>query len=184
MLRLKEITWILLVAILSLQSCILTKKGKEEYLFKNCKDSIVTIIKDTTIVKDSITYRQIPGPVQYLENPCQHLCDSLGNLRPFEITKKKNGLKSTIKSIGNSIAFDCEADSLKEVIKMITHKRNVYRASAVTVKRPCELEHRTKWDGFTWYWFIITASILTLYILLKVFKGYVKTVFPFLGRFL
>lgn len=178
----KKLMLLIVTAALS-QACLLTKKGKEDFLFHNCKDSIVTIRKDTTIFKDSISYVFLDGPIQYLENPCKKLCDSLGNLKPFEIIKKKNGLKATIKSVGNSIAFDCDADSLRNVNKIITHELDVYRASAVTVKKPCELEHRTKWDGFTWYWFIITAGLLVLYILFKCLKTYLKAV-PFVGTFI
>lgn len=167
-----------------LNSCILTKKGKEEFLFKNCKDSIVNITKDTTIFKDSITYKFISGPIQYLENPCKLLCDSLGNLKKFEIVKKKNGLKSTIKSVGNSIAFDCDADSLKDIIKTITHERDVYRASAVSVKIPCDRDHVDGWDYFWIKSSYILWSILIIFVLLKCFKGYLTGVFPFLAKFL
>jgi hypothetical protein len=118
----------------------------------------------------------------YLENPCKLLCDSLGNLKPFTKTEKKNGLKSTVKSVGNVLVVECETDSLKARIQYLEHHTIDVEKSHTenTVQKPCELEHRTKFDGFTWWWFWITASILALWILIKLGKTYLKTYLPFI----
>jgi hypothetical protein len=165
--------------------CVLTKKQKNNFLAKYCerKDSIVYVKKDSIVFKDTTIY--VPTIVNtpiYLENPCKLLCDSLGNLKPFIKTEKKNGLKSTVKSVGNVLVVECETDSLKARIQYLEHHTIDIEKSHTenTVQKPCELEHRTKFDGFTWWWFWITAGILTLWILIKLGKTYLKTYLPFL----
>lgn len=158
-------------------SCVATKKQKQRFLSKYCerKDSISYVKKDSLVYKDSLILFpiEINTPV-YLENPCKLLCDSLGNLKPFFKDQKKGGLKTTVQSIGNSIVINCQTDSLKARISWLEHNISTIEKSHTEnrVEKPCELEHRTKWDGFTWYWFMITASILVLWILIKIFKGY------------
>jgi hypothetical protein len=106
----------------------------------------------------------------------------MGNLKSFSKTETKNGLKSTVKSVGNVLVVECETDSLKARIQYLEHHIiDVERSHTEnTVERPCELEHRTKFDGFTWWWFWITVSILALFILGKVAKTYLKAYLPFL----
>ena len=175
----------LLLVLTIFSSCVLTKKQKNNFLAKYCerKDSIVYVKKDSIVFKDTTIY--VPTIVNtpiYLENPCKLLCDSLGNLKPFIKTEKKNGLKSTVKSVGNVLVVECETDSLKARIQYLEHHTIDIEKSHTenTVQKPCELEHRTKFDGFTWWWFWITAGILTLYILIKIGKTYLKTYLPFL----
>lgn len=176
-------TIISLVIILGLSQCILTKKQKDRFLAKHCerKDSLIYIKKDSIVVKDTTIY--IPTIVNtpiYLENPCKELCDSLGRLKPFSKTQKKNGIKSTVKSVGNSIVVECETDSLKARIQYLEHHITDIEKSHTenTVEKPCELEHRTKFDGFTWWWFWITASIIALVASIKIIKAYIKGKLP------
>lgn len=175
---------ILVLLTVAVSSCVLTQKQQKRFLSKHCvgKDSIV--VKDTTIYKDTTLYITVAGPVQYLENPCKLLCDSLGNLKKFEVKEKKNGIVSTIKSVGNSIVFDCEADSLKAIIKTPEHRRSTYNKSVKIVPQYCEREHRTKFDGFTYWYFLITAGLIVLYIALKCVKTYIEAWMPWLGKFL
>ena len=175
----------LLLVLTIFSSCVLTKKQKDNFLAKYCerKDSIVYIKKDSIVFKDTTIY--VPTIVNtpiYLENPCKLLCDSLGNLKPFIKTEKKGGLKSTVKSVGNVLVVECETDSLKARIQYLEHHTIDLEKSHTenTVQKPCELEHRTKFDGFTWWWFWITASILALFILIKLGKTYLKAYIPFL----
>jgi hypothetical protein len=168
-----------LLIILSLSQCILTKKQKDKFLAKYCerKDSFIYIRKDSIVVKDTTIY--IPTIVNtpiYLENPCKELCDSLGKLKPFFKSQSKNGIKSTVKSVGNSIVLQCETDSLKARIQYLEHYiTNIEKSyTENTVEKSCELEHRTKFDGFTWWWFWITASIIVLFVLVKKFKAYLN----------
>ncbi len=174
-----------LLVLVTMTQCVLTKKQKNNFLAKYCerKDSIVYVKKDSIVFKDTTIY--VPTIVNtpiYLENPCKLLCDSLGNLKPFIKTEKKNGLKSTVKSVGNVLVVECETDSLKARIQYLEHHTIDIEKSHTenTVQKPCELEHRTKFDGFTWWWFWITAGILTLWILIKLGKTYLKTYLPFL----
>lgn len=171
----------LLLILTIFSSCVLTKKQKNNFLAKYCerKDSIVYIKRDSIVLKDTTIY--IPTVVNtpiYLENPCALLCDSFGKLKPFTRTEKKNGLKSTVKSVGNVLVVECETDSLKARIQYLEHHVIDIEKSHTenTVQKPCELEHRTKFDGFTWWWFWITAAILALWI----GKNYLKTYLPFL----
>lgn len=176
---------LLIFVSITLTNCVATKKQKDRFLSKYCerKDSISYIKKDSIVYRDSMVLVDniINTPI-YLENPCKLLCDSLGRLKPIDITKSKGGLKSNVKTFGNGLIFNCQTDSLKTRItwleRQLTIKENSHTEN--TVKQICELEHRTKWDGFTWYWFIITASLLTIWILIKIFKGYLKAYLPFL----
>jgi len=178
---------LLIVTILVvLSSCVATKKQKNRFLAKYCerKDSISYVVKDSTVYKDTTIF--IPTIVNtpiYLENPCKLLCDSLGNLKPFSKTSGKgSGLLSHVHTVGNSIVFDCRTDSLKARIQWLEKHQTVTTNSHTenTVQKLCELEHRTKFDGFTWWWFWITAGLLCLWVLIKIGKTYLKAYLPFL----
>lgn len=161
---------------LSLFSCISEKKRLK--ICRTCavKDSISYVEKEKIVLKDTTIFTTIAGPTQWLENPCKNLCDSLGNLIPFKKEKKSNGLKSTIKSVGNSIEVDCDADSLKNVIGYYEKQLEKVKTQQTTVVSRCELEHRNKFDGFTFWWFWITAIIIVIYLLFKL----LKTKLPFI----
>lgn len=172
----------LLVAIiiaLLISSCVVTKRQRENFLAKHCQrnDSISFVKKDSIVYKDSLIYipKVVNTPI-YLDSPCSLLCDSLGKLKNVNITTNKGGLKSTVKTLGNGLIFECETDSLKARISWLEHNLIISKNSHTenTIKIPCELDHRTKWDGFTWYWFIITASILGIWIIFNIFKSYLK----------
>lgn len=151
---------------LMLSSCVATKKQKANFLAKYCerKDSISYVRKDSIVVKDSLVYiPTIANTPIYLENPCKLLCDSLGNLKNVNITTSKGGLKSTVKTLGNGLIFECETDSLKARIQWLEHNLTIAEKSHTenTVKIPCELKHTTSFDGFCrWYFFITFAFIL------------------------
>lgn len=174
-----------LIVLITLTQCVATKKQKANFLYKYCerKDSVVYVRKDSIVFKDTTIF--IPTIVNtpiYLENPCKLLCDSLGNLKPFTKTQKSKGLKSTVKSVGNVLVVECETDSLKARIQYLEHHLKISEKSHTEnrVEKPCELEHRTKFDGFTWWWFWITAGILALWTLIKFGKTYLKTYLPFI----
>lgn len=154
----------------SLFSCV-TKKQRAK-ICKECagKDSVSVVYKETVVKKDTTIFVTIAGPTQWLENPCKNLCDSLGNLKPFEVKKKKNGLVSTIKSEGNSIVAECDADSLKARVQWLEKQIEVNKFEKKVIPSDCEKEHKTRWDGFTFWWFWITLGIIILFILLKRFK--------------
>lgn len=150
----------ILILLTFLSSCITEKKRQQicqkcpVKIEKEVHDSIIEKLKDTTI------YITTQGPIQYLENPCKHLCDSLGNLKPINKQSKKNGIKSIIKKVGNSLAFDCEADSLKTVINGLKETIKIIKKKEIIEVPVCHLEHKNKFDGFTYWWFWITLIIL------------------------
>lgn len=164
-------TLILALICLSLFSCITEKK--KQRICRECagKDSVSVVYKETIVKKDTTIFVTIAGPTQWLENPCKNLCDSLGNLKPFEVKKKKNGLVSIIKSEGNSIVTECDADSLKYVITLLEKRLELSTFEKNVVQEDCKKEHKTKWDGFTFWWFWITIALLSIYILYKKFKS-------------
>jgi hypothetical protein len=165
----KKFNYLLIITLLVvISSCVVTKKQRENFLAKHCQrnDSISYVRKDSIVYKDSLV--EIPKIINtpiYLENPCKLLCDSLGNLKKVNIVTNKTGLKSTVKTIGNSLIFECETDSLKARIKWLEHNLTITEKSHTenTVQVPCELKHRTSFDGFCrWYFFITFAIILLL----------------------
>lgn len=170
---------LIITLLVGFSSCVVTKKQRENFLAKHCerKDSISYVRKDSIVYKDSLIYipKIVNTPI-YLENPCKLLCDSLGNLKPFTKTTTKGGLKSTVKSVGNSIVFECETDSLKARIQWLEHNLIISEKSHTenTVKIPCELEHRNKFDGFTFWWFWITFALMLLVLFIKGTKSYFK----------
>lgn len=174
---------ILLIFLFS--SCVATKNQKARFLAQYCtsKDSIVTVTKDSIAYRDSII--KIPTIVNtpiYLENPCKLLCDSLGQLKPIFRSQKNGGLKSMVSTIGNVLAFDCRTDSLTARIQFLERyiKTNNFVGKSKILKEECEKEHRTKFDGFTFWWFWITAGLLILIFIGKFFKNALLSYFPIL----
>ena len=151
---------LLLLTLLS--GCISEKKRQKICLEcpvrieKEIHDSIIEKIRDTTI------YITQQGPIQYLENPCKTLCDSLGNLKPIKVESKKNGIKSTITTVGNSLAVNCEADSLKAVINGLKEIIRIRKEQEVKEVPVCHLEHKTWFDELTFWWFWITLSVISI----------------------
>lgn len=168
-------------------SCMTNRKGELtekgiNFIAQHCKGEDSTSRSDkTTITHDTVEIPYpVAGPVQYLENPCKDLCDSLGNLKPFFVTKKTNGITGTIRSVGNSIAFDCKTDSLKYIIETQKRVIDTFEKSKTVIQEPCKREHITKWEGFTFWWFWITAGLFALILIGKVLKAYFKIQVPFL----
>jgi hypothetical protein len=175
----KQYSYLLIISLLVvISSCVVTKKQKENFLAKHCerKDSISYVRKDSIVYKDSLIYiPQIINTPIYLENPCKLLCDSLGHIKKVNIVTSKGGLKSTLKTVGNSLIFECETDSLKARIKWLEHNLTITEKSHTenTVKIPCELKHRTGFDGFCLYYFLITFSLILIVLLIRFFLNYI-----------
>jgi hypothetical protein len=140
-------------------SCVTEKQRA-----KICNSCAVKEFKKDSIIEKIVTIpipiKGEPGPIQYLENPCKNLCDSLGRLKPFILNKSKNGVNQNIKTIGNSIviASDKKDTTLNIPVKQKETFHNESKSEVKYVK--CDLEHRTKFDGFTFWWFWITALLL------------------------
>ncbi|MDQ3047060.1 MAG: hypothetical protein M3R27_05885 [Bacteroidota bacterium] len=172
----KKIFFITLTT-LALTSCVTQKQRSKICL--TC--TVVTQSHDSIIekiVRDTITLPPIAGPIQYLENPCKELCDSLGNLKPFIKTERKNGVVSTIRSVGNSIVVKCDTDSLQAEILKIEKER--FQKIETVQRIPCHLQHESKFSGFTFWWFWITAGLLFLWLIWKFCKTWLKAYIPFL----
>lgn len=170
--KLKSLTLAAVVLIAVLSSCV----SKRLKICRTCaiKDSIV--FKEVIKLKDTTVYITLHGPTQYLENPCAHLCDSFGNLKPFEVKKKANGIVGTIKSVGNSLAFDCDADSLEAIIRDL-EERTIVKSNTITRLAACDKEHRSSFDGFCRWWLYISAGICLLLLGWRILKSYFKILF-------
>lgn len=130
-----------------------------------------TVIKDSVSVKETVkydtTYVSISGPTITIKSPC----DSLGNLKPFKQTKTVNGVRQVIEGKDNTITAKCDIDSLLQVNKELTKEISRFHSVVKEVPR-CDIDHRTRFDGFTYWWFWITASILGGYLVYRVVRAY------------
>lgn len=160
--------FIILLALL-LTSC-LTQKQRNK-ICNECPvrtDSIVItterlVIRDTTIyITDKV--------VSYRDTL---FCDSTGIIKPFLRVVKSNGIKATVQVKNNNLTVDCETDSLKLVISNLVKEREILvkNSNTKTVQLPCTNE-RTKFDGFTYWWFIITAGVFVVIFGIKLAKSY------------
>lgn len=147
---------------LTLSSCLTQKKIDE--ICSRCpvirKDSIIE-----KVIHDTIALPPIQGATVYKDSPC----DSLGRLKPFEVTGSKNGIKTTVKSVGNTIVGESEAYNLKVPV---THKETSSFQKETKIIYKCEKEHRTKFDGFTFWFFWIVSGLVALSLLGHAVKKY------------
>lgn len=171
------------IIVLFFSSCMVNRKGELttkgiNFIAQHCKGSDSSSTSDhTTILFDTVQIEHYTqGPIQYLQSPC----DSSGNLKPINITKKFNGITGSVKTVGNILVFDCSEDSLKMIIQTQKRVINSFEKSKVVIQEPCKKEHLTKWEGFTYWWFWITAGLILLIIIGKALKAYFKIQVPFL----
>jgi hypothetical protein len=141
--RYLAIGFLILIFIIALTGCSYEKRLNKWCKRCTVKDSVS--YKEVIKLKDTIIYITKAGPIQYLENPCKFLCDSFGNLKPFEIKKKENGIIGTIKSVGNSISFDCKADSLEAIIKGLREKEITKTETKTVIAKE---NYITSWQNF------------------------------------
>lgn len=158
----------LLILVVALSSCISQKKRAE--ICSTCpsktKDSVITVIKDTTI------YITRPGETVIVPNPCAELCDSFGNVRVFTQTQHKNGITTTLRTERNKLIVLCKADSLEAIIKGL-RSTNTFRSETITAPKV----EKSRFQTFINYWFWVTAALIVGYFgykllpLLKLFKN-------------
>ena len=128
------------------------------------KDSLIIKLRDTTI------YISQEGPIVYTPSPC----DSVGNLKPINKVEKKNGITTKIKTIGNLLIVECDIDSLKQVIIGLREIASYHRKESSFIKYiPCKNE-KTRFDGFTFWFFWITMPVMVVYLFLKFGWKYIK----------
>lgn len=160
--------------------CVATKKQREKFLRENCVVASTTTTKDSTSQKETIRhdsiYIDVAGPIQYLPSPCEKLCDSLGNLKPFRQESRHNGIKQSLESVGNVLVQKCDIDSLLQVNKTITKELEHYKTinKETQVHENCKLKHVTSWNEFCRIGFYIYATITLLWLLVK----YLRNQFP------
>lgn len=176
-----------IIICLFLASCMTNRKGEltekgKNFISQHCKGEDSVSHTDNTIISfDTIKIPYpVQGPIQYLENPCHVYCDSLGNLRPFLFEKKTNGITGTIKSVGNSIAFDCKEDSMKYIIEKQMQTINDLKKTKTVIKEPCNKEHIS---GTHWM-FIRLGQILSGFIILQCLIRIITVAWPITKPFL
>lgn len=153
---------IIILLAISLYSCI-TEKNRAKIcascpVISYTHDSIVVVKKDTTIYVNS------EPVVIELESLCSQLCDSLDQLKEFYYTHRDNGIRATITSKKGKLVINCKADSLQNIIKgLITEKSNWTKTvQTKIIQEDCKKNHQTKFDGFLFYWFIISLIFLAV----------------------
>ena len=155
---------IIILLTLAITSCVTQKKR-----LKICATCPVeTITKDSIIIKDTAIYIVQKGEVEYIDNPCAELCDSFGNLIPFERETTSNGIKTTIKTIGNVLTVECEVDSLKAVITLLEKQSS----SIVTVPPKIVERKKSRFENFQSLWFYVSWTAIIVFIGVKVFKRF------------
>lgn len=168
---------IILLCILAFTSCMTNRKGQltekgKNFIALHCKGSDSVVTNTDIIFKDTTIYITEKGEPIYLQNPCDSVAP---------IVKVKNGIKSTVLSIGKTKVFICEADSLKAVIKQLERKSTIRRIERVVIEKPCDLDHVS---GTQWMW-IRLGQILSGFLLIQVLIRFLST-YPVLSwlRFL
>ena len=165
----------ILMFILACTSCITNRKGEltergKNFIALHCKGEDSTVHTDnTTILFDTVNIEHYTqGPIQYITSPC----DSLGQLKPINITKKFNGITGVVKTIGNSIMLDCHTDSLMIIIETQKRVINTFESNKTVIQKPCELDHIT---GTQWMWIRlgqILSSFLIFQIAIRIASSY------------
>jgi hypothetical protein len=155
-----------LVFILAFTSCMTNRKGEltekgKNFIALHCKGNDSTHISDnTTVLFDTVSIEHYTqGPIQYITSPC----DSLGQLKPINITKKFNGITGVVKTVGNSLIFDCHTDSLMVIIETQKRVINTFESNKTVIQKPCELDHVS---GTQWMW-IRLGQIMSLFIIIQ-----------------
>lgn len=170
------------IVCVAVTSCVTLKQ--RERICATCTTHDSTYVHDTTIVSvhdTTIKLGYIHGPVSYLPSPCQALCDSIGQLKPYTHTERHNGLVETLKTEGNVLVQECDADSLEAVIKVM--QRDHDRIVKSLVERAVEVNVLTKWQSFGYVSGLALWIILVIYALFRLAKFVLKKYFPLLRIF-
>ena len=144
---------LLLLIGLFLFSCITEKKRAK--ICQTCPvvivnhDSIVTVIKDTTIYKTT-------KETVYKDTI---ICDSLGRVKDAVFTVNEGGIKHKVIIKNNKIISTCKADSLEIVIKGLIAKQATFQNKTVVVPSKCEKNHLRWFDPYC-RWFTLTCILI------------------------
>jgi hypothetical protein len=158
-----------IITLLLFNSCIVTEKQKQRFLANNCerKDSTVTITEEIYKYKDTTVYITQQGEPIYITNPC----DSLGRLKDIKATTNKGGIKGSVKTVGNSLVFTCETDSLKARINWLEREIKVATLSHTESKivRMCERKHSNTLDNAARWFSLFTIVAISAAIIIRRF---------------
>lgn len=148
----------------ALTSCVTRQKCEMKF---PPEEKVVT--KDTFIYKEVVKYRDttiiIPGKTVTIEKEVN--CDSLKRAQLPKTTVKSGNLNATVEIKDGKLKVDCKADSLEQVIKLKEKTISELQKSS-TVKETIWDVYQVHWyDTFCRWYFIITATFITLWIYFK-----------------
>jgi hypothetical protein len=157
----KRLKLLLLIASLLMAAALLSSCLTPKRLNRICQMCPTNTVRNDSIayVHDT-TFVPIPGkdgPTVYKESPC----DSTGKLKPFNITKEKNGIITNMRSVGDVIIVESEAKDT--ILQVPILNKETFNENTVTVRDNCEREHRTRWDDFCFWFTNIVGGIGLLY---------------------
>jgi hypothetical protein len=136
----------------------LTEKGKN-FIANHCKGSDSTVTNTEVIFKDTTLYITERGETIYIQNPCD-------SIKP--VVTKKNGIKSSVRQVGRGVVFECEADSLRAVIKLLERKTSIVKKERVVIEKPCAKDHLKSWH----YFLMWSGGIALAFLFLKAIRAY------------
>ena len=152
-----------------------TQKWKDK-VCETCKSEVKTKV-DTFYTKQVVKLDSniifVAGPIRYLPNPCEALCDSSGKLKKFDFVTNHNGIKQELKSEGNVLIQKCNIDSLLIVNKTITNDNyHLSKEKEEYIKKINELTKRQEFFikvGKICFWsFIILIVLAIIYAIFRV----------------
>lgn len=141
-----------------LASCV-TQKQKDK-ICATCQhaDSVRIVKKDTIIYRDTAVYLSMHGDTVTI--PCPEI------VKPIDIVKIHNGIRTEVKSVGKSVECICSDDSLKLIISKIRadHYAEIDNERNEKYLIQCDKRHHTGWDSFgNWCaWILIGSFIVSL----------------------
>lgn len=159
---------LIVILLVILTSCMTNRKGQltekgKNFIAMHCKGSDSVTTNHEIIFKDTTIYLTEKGETIYIDNPC----DSIKS-----IVTKKNGIKSSVRQVGNGLVFECEADSLKAIIKQLERKSTIRRLERIVIEKPCNLDHIS---GTQWMWIRlgqILSGFLAFQVLIRLLSIY------------
>lgn len=158
---------ILIFALLASLTACVTEKHRQK-ICNTCQ--VISERRDSIVYKFDTVRVKIPGtpgPTLYIENPCAFFCDSLGRLRKnFDTSLVHGNSALNIRRIGNVIAIGA-ATTPTTAIAEVKGKEVYSKETSKVIQCPNE---RTSFDGFTNWYFYITAVLGGLYIVYKYFR--------------
>lgn len=160
----------ILIILLVVTSCQTQKKLDEICAKCPKKDSVV--IKEITKITPfdtTLFLSQIGKDIMFdFSGDCCSVMDSLFaemGRNNGVITKKENGIKSSIFKQGTKVVFRCEADSLRAVIKGLRTTIEKTKSQVKTIVLPapkCDKPHERWYDKIARWWLLISLFIILL----------------------